>query len=290
MTISIFYIVEPPRYSSLSAPLIASIRKYFAADVKLIGYCPSDKLGEIPDAIWELHAQNGAEIRGFDTQDRWASPYPHGNKILAALDDRGTDYSLFLDTDIVFIAPVESDEYLSAGQVCASPATTISWGGDEEWEIIYNHLGLKVPTERINLSRRRKRLTYLPYFNAGMIGFPELTSDGRRFADVWYDIALKIDDLSGIPEKRPYLDQMSLPPAIQASGMTWRRIEDDNQFILGGRIRGKPLPRETIKAIHYRYPEFLAEINQTKPAREILQAHCRNLDLRDLLLDEHWFA
>lgn len=124
--------------------------------------------------------------------------------------------------------------------------------------------------------RRRKKHTYLPYFNAGMIGFPERSFQGKRFAEIWYETALIIDEIEGLHKRRPYLDQMSLPPTIQKAGLTWRRLEEVDQYILGGRIRGKPLPDLPIKAIHYRHPQFLQEIGEIAramaPVREYADA------------------
>lgn len=289
MSVSIFYIVEPPRYASMSALLLVTLRKYVKEDVKVIGYCPQDQLAEIPQSIRDIHAQLGAEIRGFRTADRWETPYPHGNKLLAALDDRGTEFSLFLDSDIVFVQPVSIYDYVGRDVVCASAATTIGWGGDEEWARIYGHLDMPIPETRINLSRRRKRFTFMPYFNAGMIGFPERLADGRRFAELWYDIARKVDTIPDLDARRPYLDQIALPAAIQASGLSWRSIDEDRQYILGGRIRGKPLPRTTIAAIHYRYPEFLSEIGESAASVALLQNLIGDADIRDLLTDPNWF-
>jgi hypothetical protein len=83
------------------------------------------------------------------------------------------------------------------------PQDTNPWDGNAEFETIYARLGLAVPTERIHLLRRRKKSNFLPDYNAGMIGFHELTADGRRFADLWNETALAIGRMDDIPHRRP---------------------------------------------------------------------------------------
>lgn len=80
---------------------------------------------------------------------------------------------------------------------------------------------MPVPTERINLLRIRKKHTLLPCYSADMVGFAEMTQTGMRFGDLWYETAKPIDEIEGLNRKRPYLDQMALPRAIQRSGFRW---------------------------------------------------------------------
>lgn len=83
------------------------------------------------------------------------------------------------------------------------PQDTNLWDGNAEFETIYARLGLAVPTERIHLLRRRKKFNFIPDYSAGMIGFHELTADGRRFADLWNETALAIGRMDDIPHRRP---------------------------------------------------------------------------------------
>jgi hypothetical protein len=232
-----------------------------------------------------------ADLRSIETNGMWKTPYPHGNKIIAALAKRDTVFSLWMDTDIVFVRPFSSWEYVVDGRISCSPATPINWGGDEEWKKIYAQLGMKTPDYRINLLRRRKKHTFLPYFNAGIIGFRDILPNGQRFGDLWYNVARRVDEMDFLSgQQRPYLDQMSLPPAIEASGCDWLEIEETHQYILGGRIRGKPLPDHDITAIHYRWPEFLREVNRTEMIRSVMAEFISEDDMRDMLTDPNWFA
>lgn len=290
MSVTFFYIVEPPHYASLSVPLLCSIRKYCAEPVDVIGYCPEEAMGDLPPAVTEFHHRMDAEIRPLKTAGMWKTPYPHGNKMLAALAERDTPLGYWLDTDVVFIRPFSAAEYAMDGQITCSPAASIAWGGDPEWDRIYAHLGMDLPDYRINLLRRRKKHTFVPYFSAGMIGFPEVLPSGQRFGELWYDLGLKIDEMDSLNGKqRPYLDQMSLPTAIQASGLAWNELDEPHQYILGGRIRGKPLPDYDITAIHYRRPELLSEVGRTEFLRGMMSEFLSEDEMRALLIDPFWF-
>lgn len=288
MSIGLFYIVEPPRYSAFSTALLASIRKYIGPEVKVFGYCPEHRMAEIPQAVTNLHHSLGAEIRPLRTEDRWDQPYPHGNKMLAALDDRGTDQSVFLDTDIYFTAPVSIDAYSSPNEIICSPAASMSWGGEEEWAKIYSAFGLPLPQERMELLRRRGKHKYLPYFSSGLIGFPEYTPDGRRFAEIWYETARTIDRIPDLAKKRPYLDQMSLPIAMRQSGLPWRNLAENLHFILGGKLRGRPLPDLDIRAVHYRIIPVLAEVGLVPGMLALLQEMRPDIPPHAYGLPEEW--
>lgn len=74
------------------------------------------------------------------------------------------------------------------------------------------------------------------------------------------DTAQKLDQVIEIEKKRPYLDQMTLPVAIRRSGLKWNELPEEQHFILGGSLRGKPFPTDRkIYTVHYRKWEVLTE-------------------------------
>ena len=83
--LTIFYIVEPPDYQIMACTLLASIRTHFGPDVAAIGYCPEHRMAELHPSIFKAHEIMGAEIRPMKTEGMWDEPYPHGNKIISAL-------------------------------------------------------------------------------------------------------------------------------------------------------------------------------------------------------------
>lgn len=108
----------------------------------------------------------------------WARPYPHGNKILAAASPREDAWSVFLDTDMVCAASLELASLQEPNRLALVPEGVPSWGkNSDRWERAYAHFGLEVPSERVRLTRRR-RIEYLPYFNAGFVMFPNAPQSG----------------------------------------------------------------------------------------------------------------
>lgn len=258
-SLTLFFIVEPPAYQYMACYLAASIRKHMPADVQLVGYCPQHRLSEIdPDAIETLRRM-GCEVRGFGAEAKFDPAYPHGNKILAAQEPRDTAYSGFMDSDILLIRDNTPDVLIREGHVSASVAASMQWGAQSVWDEIYAACDMPLPQERIRLMRD-KRQAVLPYFSSGFVVFPEGPgANGARFADVWMETAQRIDTLS-LPARRPYLDQMSLPLAIRRAGLEWHELPEEQHYILGGTLRGKPLPEDmAIHTVHYRKWEVLAE-------------------------------
>lgn len=162
-SLTIFYIVEPPDYEILACYLLASIRTHFPENVRVIGYCPEHRLHELHPAVLEAHKRMNAEIRTFRVKDQFSSPYPHGNKILASCEKRETDYSMFVDSDILFLRPNTVSALIAPDHVSCSPAASMVWAKQDIWDTIYNALGMEIPSERINLMRRGRNV--VPYFS-----------------------------------------------------------------------------------------------------------------------------
>jgi hypothetical protein len=269
--LTLFYIVDLPEYQYMACYLLASIREQFPPDVQVIGYCPEHKLAEIDPAVIRAHEIMRAEIRPMRTEGRWDPAYPHGNKILAAVEPRDSDYSAFIDSDVLFLRPNSPRALVSPGKVSCSVAASMTWGEQSVWEKIYGVFGMPVPVERVRLMRRSPGAV-VPYFSSGLVVFPEGPMNGLRFADVWYETATEIDRKTDLPARRPYLDQISLPLAIRRAGLEWNRLPEEQHFILGGRLRGEPLPEDReIFTIHYRNLKIVKELGLMPKVRKMLR-------------------
>lgn len=211
------YIVEPPGLEIMACVLLASIRKYFPDSVKPVGYCPEHKMHQLHPAVLKAHEMLGAEVRPMKVRDMWATPYPHGNKIVAALQPRDTEFPAFLDSDIMFLQPNHPGNLVRPGHVSCSAAAWMGWTDQSIRDRIYQVFDMPVPEERIQLMRNRGGV--IPYFSSGLVVFPKGEGPGGRFADVWYKTARILDRQPDIPRLRPYLDQLTLPIAIQRAGL-----------------------------------------------------------------------
>ena len=258
-SLTLFFIVEPPGYLYMACHLAASIRKFMPPEVKLIGYCPAHRWDEMnPNAV-EVLRRLRCEIRPIVTEGRFDPPYPHGNKILAALAPKETDFAAFLDSDMLLMQDCTIEELVSPGQIGMVPSTSMRWAPQTVWQDIYGHFDMPVPNERI-LMTRDQRQRVVPYFNAGLFVIDETfrTPDGQRFAEVWMDCAQTLDRHPTLENKRPYLDQMTLPLATLRAGMTWRIMPEKYNYSIGGILRGKSLESDAdVTILHYRKREIL---------------------------------
>lgn len=265
------YIVEPPDYQVYACTLLASIRTQFGDSVEAIGYCPEHRIAEVHPAVFKAHEMMGAEIRPMTTLGMWDADYPHGNKIIAAMQPRDSQFSAFVDSDVMFLRPNDPANLCRAGHVSCSVAASMRWAGQEIWNTIYGAFGLPVPTERVRMMRQTGP-EVIPYFSAGLVVFPEQAGPGGRFPDVWYDTARILDRVETLEKRRPYLDQMTLPLAIRRAGLGWNPLPEEQHYILGGLMRGKKLPDDReIYTVHYRNQMVLRELGLQKVGQRLLE-------------------
>ncbi len=219
------------------------------------------------------------------TESMWDSPYPHGNKIIAALQPRNTEFSAFVDSDVMFLRANDPLNLIRDGHVSCSAAASMPWGNYESWEKIYSVFDMPVPDERISLMRAGGSV--VPYFSAGLVVFPEDGGPERqRFPEVWYDTARTLDREDWLPKRRPYLDQMTLPIAIRRAGLSWNILPEEQHYILGGRLRGLPLPKDrSIFTAHYRNVRVLKETGLFKVGQRMLKRETGVRHLRKLQAD-----
>lgn len=287
--LTVFFIVEPPEYQVMACYLAASLREQFGDTVALVGYCPAHKLDLVHDQVKQVLAKMGCEVRPFQVEGRFDPPYPHGNKILATMEPRETEFSCFMDSDILCLKPNDVANITAPGHVSLTPAAWMGWGDQDMWGVIYDTVGIPLPEDRIQLMKQKKGKGKVPYFSSGLFSFPEQyrTPDGKSFPQVWYEVAQAVDANPDIPQKRPYLDQMTLPLAIQKVGLDWNILPDTQHFILGGRQRGEPLPQDReIFTVHYRKWPVLKEAGLTGLAKTLLDKHAGTKKLSLLMQDD----
>ena len=260
-SLTLFFIVEPPAMQFLACYLAASIRENLGWKVRICGYCPEDSFRNLDNSVMRCLEKLDCPVKKFSRLNVFNPEYPHGNKILASMENRGSDFSCFLDSDIVFRQSHDILQFCLAGTVSVAPSTNPGPTTEEMWATIYSEFDMPLPEERVRFTRKR-RGEFIPYFNAGVIYFDEnhRSASNQSFPEIWLDTALRIEKIDGIAKKRPYLDQYSLQVAIARANMNWNILPDEQNFSLGGRMRHKPLPVDKeITVVHYRHWGFLAE-------------------------------
>lgn len=260
-SLTLFFVVEAPSYQYMACYLAASIRECMPADVQLVGYCPEHRMADLDPAAVETLRRMRCEVRPMKTEGRFQPEYPHGNKLLACLEPRDTDYSGFMDSDILMIRKNQVRNLVRKGHVSCSVAASMYWAPQTVWKKIYSAFGMEVPEDRVMLMRD-KRKPMIPYFSSGFVVFPEdyRTKEGQSFPQIWMNTAQTLDQIADLENKRPYLDQMTLPVAMRRAGLKWKELPEEQHFILGGSLRNQPFPKDRkIYTVHYRKWDILKE-------------------------------
>ena len=273
-TLTVYFIVEPPDFQNMACYLAASLREHFGPGLDLVGYCPAAKIDLVDRDVKDVLKRLRCDLRTFAVEDRFDPAYPHGNKLLATLEPRDTEYSAFMDSDVLCLRPNLIENIVKPGHVSLTPAASMNWTGQEIWDLVYGIVGMEMPEQRFKLMKQKNGKERVPYFSSGLFSFPQQhrNAEGKTFPQVWMEVAQRIDADPQVPHRRPYLDQISLPLAIRKAGLDWNLLPDTQHYILGGRARGEPLPADReIFTVHYRRWALLKETGLARQAKEQLE-------------------
>jgi len=254
----IFFVADGARLEWQSWLLAASLAQAHEgqAGVHLYAYASPDWLAQVGPVTKSIYRETGVDLRPLPPLPDWAKPYPHGNKIVAATDTRGAGRSIFLDTDMVCLKPLTALADLPDTHVAAAPEGRPTWGPEDRWQRAYDHFNLPLPEARVRLLRGA-RPEHLPYFNAGLVAMPEAPQpDGKRFADHWLETALDFDRECSIANKRPWLDQITLPLTMARFGYSAHVLDESWNYSLshrGSSIETTP----DAHILHYHRSRFL---------------------------------
>ncbi|WP_120500445.1 hypothetical protein [Roseovarius sp. EL26] len=282
--VSFIFVVDGQKHEVMATLLVASIRAHHGNNVDIIAYSPANNIDTQSEMFIQMMARYDVKRSLFDNAaPGWATDYPHGNKILACCEPRDTPWSVFLDTDMILSGPCNLDQICQDRTVSGVPEGVPTWGrADEDWVPLYSYFDLPLPSEKIRLTRGR-RIAMMPYFNGGLVGFSETAGpDGLRFPEVWLDTAKTVDNSINIENKRPWLDQISLPVAISRAGATLHVLDEFHNFSLYR--RKKELP-DDIKVMHYHMP---AHFRGNDTCQNLLQSVISQTPASEKAAVEHW--
>ena len=254
---TIFFIVDGRGLEAQATLLAATLWQHNADRYPLLAYLPERHVGAVSNPARALFDRCGVTLRPLPPAPRaWHRPYPHGNKLLAAADRRAGDWSLFLDTDMICLAPLDLAPLQQPGRIGVLPEGVPSWGREgDRWARAYAHFGLPLPEDRVTLTRRKRR-SHLPYFNAGFVLMPEAdVTGGRSFGQIWLETALDFDWNAPIGGKRPWLDQITLPLTLKRFGLDYNLVPVDYNYSISDRA---PDPEARPHIIHYHRWSHLA--------------------------------
>jgi len=235
-TTEIFFVVDGLRLEAQACLLAPSLKASLLPNQRAVAYVREDYAPKLLPFTRETLERSGIELREIPntngTHAPWTSPYPHGNKLLAAAQPRDCSISVFLDTDTILAAPVDFGMALGDGLVgaCVSDYRSET-GTDADWAAYYGTFGLTLPRERVRLNAGRQ-LESLPYFNAGMVVWRERFEDGARshIGRDWLEAAERFERDETHPYARVNIDQFTLPILGYLRGLPVKVLDQHLNF------------------------------------------------------------
>lgn len=230
-----------------AAMLAASIRHVLGegAVVHVAVAQPAERWGELAAPTLRLMDEVGARL--VPVRNRVDPDYPHGNKIGALEAVHGP--CAFLDSDMMLLQPFVTHWSLLACDAAAKVADLDTFGrGGGNWRAAYRTFDLPVSEHTVVASESGERMT--PYYNAGFV----YVRDGAAFARMWTETAIALDANPAVRNKRPWLDQISLPIACERLG--WRVSDADERLNFPGHLKGDG--GEAPYFLHYHDPGNIA--------------------------------
>lgn len=212
---------------------------------------------------------------------------PPEYEMMACLKKRDSDYSMFVDSDVLFLHDNFPDKIVREGYVSCSMAASRVSAEQSIWIEIYGALDMVILPEQYHLMRR-SRGAVIPNLSSGLVAFPEKDSGKGQFPDVWYETAQIVDKVETLEKRRRYLDQMTLQAAIRRAGLDWNILPEEQHYILGGKLRGKQLPQDRdIFMIHYRNQQHLKDAGRLVTSRNYLSQATGKRFVRRLAPDQN---
>ena len=193
-----------------AALLAASLRRHVHADALLVAAVPD--YPEVPaptPAALEFMGRLGVEVR--PVSNPVCPSYPIANKLGCFLLDLPVEKLAFLDTDMLCLRDFHGDDALAASRVAAR-LTDFADLTPEEWGPLRAAAGLGPVRldHRAIVSGEPIPLC----FNAGAI----FADTDLGLGATWVDLARRLNDPARFPRTRPFLDQSTLPMALEVLG------------------------------------------------------------------------
>lgn len=290
-SLCVFYMCEPGRLEWQSVCLLASIRAFCLDDLTVTAYCSASRMDKLDRRTLDYHEKAGVEIVPIRPESTWRNANTAGlyqrNKIVASAHRRDSDYSLFMDTDTLFIDEVSFKGLFSPDCVHALTAYRAPAAGghvpDPVWDKLYRKFDLPTPEASVKKKFAGEDIFVMPYFNAGIILFPEKAAKSRApLGETWLDVAREVDRDRAIPQQRVFLDQTTLPIAIAKAGFSYRPLHRGFNLPLPGtgRLGGS---KADAKIIHYHVGENLLNFEDSDLLNQLLREYTPYADFPELI-------
>jgi hypothetical protein len=237
----------------LKALLLASSLRLNNPDnkVELVAAIPDPVVwGELSDPCKLLLLQ--LNVRQQVVPSPWGEAYPIGNKIAAMGVPTQAPVTLLLDSDILCLRSFDYADFVSQ-ELAAKPADFNTFKDlGAQWQLAYEQFNLARPEQRV-MSTVGQEIIW-PYFNAGVVA----VKNGPEFSEIWLQTACDIDANTAIENKRPWLDQISLPIAAARCGYNFQALDD--QYNYPAHVKPLSQAGSQLPALcHYHWPSIIEQ-------------------------------
>lgn len=248
-TVQLVFVIQRGELALKALLLAYSLRRHLGNEPRLVAACPDyADWGDLDTEV--LHTLQKLNVELLQFTPEFAPDYPIGNKVsaLALLNEQQP--AVFLDSDMLCLAPWSAHELLpvSAAEqlsLAAKPADMQTWGSAEQWIQLQQVLELAPVTPRVHCTVDGQ-LTQ-PYFNAGMVA----TYHPKQLSMHWLERCQNIRALADPPEPiYPWLDQIAL--AVCSVTHVQQRYVLDERWNFPAHLRA--LPRSGVNLCHYHRP------------------------------------
>jgi len=264
--LQIVFVVQQGELELKAILLASSLRSWLGEDVRLVAACPEyGQWGALEEGTRQVLRELDVDLIAFVPD--FAPDYPIGNKIGAlALLEEGRP-SIFLDSDILCLAPFRAEQILPAGAeqqltLAAKPADLRTWGTEEQWQLLSQGLGLNGAEGWVHTTVDGQLIR--SYFNAGLVA----TCHPKQLGSVWRDECQRIRNLPVPPEPiYPWLDQIAL--AVCAQYRVAARVGLDERWNFPAHLRALPEGRLPTLCHYHRPGVILREPGLLAAVRKI---------------------
>lgn len=271
MKYCLYCIIQPGELEIQALALLCSIRRRMLGEYSLFACFPDNlfRESELQYATVKLLSKLDIPLIPFN------NPYLSGNGPLLpgdafsnkyfALDNLPcSDFTIFMDSDMLMIRDLEPDHHFPGADFLAK---TVCFMNESRWEALYGIFDTGVPTHRIRSTVDGKEGP--PYFNGGLFC---IDSDRLvEFRNTWYETFTRITR-SGIMQDNPVnREQVALAISVFRMQLTYRCLTEELNFPARSRqLRSGEHPF----ILHYHDPESIYKTSVAlREFRSLMESH-----------------
>ena len=245
--VTLLHMCEPGRFEWHSLCLLSSILALCTDDYNLVAYRSQHKIGKLRHETISFHERHGIPLVAINTEGPFLHRYDIGAKIVATNQRRIGKFGVLLDADTMLVSNTSFAAVAWPRSVVAFPSIAQLLPSIEDWARIFGIVGLSVPPLRFTHSRANSYELRIPYFNAGVVIFPEPDA-GHDLGASWIEVTRNVWPHIREPAHCPLIDPIALPIAAFSAGLSIQPLDRAYNFPV--EQKGKVFNQD-VRLIHY---------------------------------------